>query len=229
MYLYFTIALALLPVVVLLVYTYRKDRFEKEPISLLTLSFIAGIFSVVIALIFNALLPEITFTNYISQAAYDAGVSAAICEEVPKFLLLYLLIWKNKNFNEYYDGIIYSVFIGLGFAAAENIGYHLTYGNTITIGRALLAVPAHFLFAISMGYFFSMAKFFPSKRKKYLLLSLTNSIVLHFLYDFILMINTPEIPYSYSTIFTLIFYTFDAFLWIYGIKRIKTLTKLDEK
>ena len=69
-----------------------------------------------------------------------------------------IVIWRNKNFNEPFDGIVYACFIGLGFAGIENIMYVFgndTVGGALTTGvmRALLSVPGHFLFAVIMGYF----------------------------------------------------------------------------
>ena len=54
---------------------------------------------------------------------HQSFFEAAIPEEVAKFVMLYLLVWKSKELNHHYDGIVYSVFVSLGFALIENILY----------------------------------------------------------------------------------------------------------
>ena len=51
------------------------------------------------------------------------------------------------------------------------------------VSRALLSVPAHFLFAVIMGYYFSMGKFHPENRTRYMVLSLVLPVVAHGLFD----------------------------------------------
>lgn len=50
---------------------------------------------------------------------------AAVPEESFKLLALWLVLRKNPFFDEHYDGIVYAVCVGLGFAALENIFYVL--------------------------------------------------------------------------------------------------------
>ena len=70
--------------------------------------------------------------------------------------------WKNPNFNFKYDGIVYAVFVGMGFAIFENIKYVLEYGLLTGILRAMTAIPGHCAFAIIMGTFYGSAKYFQS-------------------------------------------------------------------
>ena len=100
---------------------------------------------------------------------YDSFLTAAIPEELCKFLIFMIFIWRDKNFDEYFDGIVYATFIGLGFACVENIQYVFSYGFQTGVVRALLSVPGHFLFGVVMGYFLSMAKFHPEKRGTYII------------------------------------------------------------
>ena len=53
---------------------------------------------------------------------------AAAPEEGAKLLALWLLLRKNPHFDEDFDCIVYSVFVSLGFATLENIGYVLMSG-----------------------------------------------------------------------------------------------------
>ena len=82
----------------------------------------------------------------------------AVIEEGMKFLLLKRCTWNHPAFNYRFDGIVYAVFVSLGFAAFENIQYVLHYGLSVALPRALLAVPGHMAFAVYMGLFYGRAK-----------------------------------------------------------------------
>ena len=86
---------------------------------------------------------------------------AALPEESFKLLALWLLLRKNPYFDEHFDGIVYAVCVGLGFAAIENVLYVFNNEDWIivSISRALLAVPGHYAFAILMGYYYSIYHF----------------------------------------------------------------------
>ena len=83
-------------------------------------------------------------------------VCVALVEEGLKRIAVHILTAKNKNFNSLFDGVIYCVFVSLGFAAAENVSYVLQYGFSTAVVRALTAVPGHTCFAVIMGYYYSM-------------------------------------------------------------------------
>ena len=107
---------------------------------------------------------------------------------------LWLLLRNNPDFDEYVDGIVYAVCVGMGFAAFENIGY--LFGNIdtwVSVGfvRAISAIPGHFFFAVMMGYFYSKAAFGnPSRRGLNFALAILVPVLLHGAYDSILMVST---------------------------------------
>jgi RsiW-degrading membrane proteinase PrsW (M82 family) len=183
---------SIFPILVLLGYFYFRDKYEKEPFLIMLKAFFGGALSSVATILFFILIrPSLpVFNDVVFQSFYTAFFLAAIPEEFFKFLFLYWFIWKNKNFNEYYDGILYAVFVSLGFACLENIGYVFQYGIATGIGRAFLAVPGHALHGVIMGYYFSLAKFIPENRKKYLLKSLFLPILTHGVWDFITFLGS---------------------------------------
>jgi RsiW-degrading membrane proteinase PrsW (M82 family) len=138
-----------------------------------------------------------------------------------------IFIWRDKNFDEYFDGIVYATFIGLGFACIENIEYVFMYGFGAGVSRALFAVPGHFLFGVLMGYFLSLAKFTPEKRKKYIFLGLLFAIIAHGLYDWLLMFVDrlssmgSDFAYVVSGIVYQAFLAGDVLLWIFGMKLVR--------
>jgi len=210
--LYFTIALA--PIFIILIYIYIRDKYEKEPISLLLKSLALGAFIVIPVLFVEyALMAVNPFTKNIGHAFYEAFLVAASTEEIFKYLVLYFLIKKSKEFDEPFDGIVYAVFISLGFAAVENLMYVFDSGLNTGLVRAFTAVPAHAFFGVSMGYYFAKAKFKAKHKKLNLQKALLIPILLHGLYDFILMVGPP------TTL--ILFIPFVIFLWINGFKKIK--------
>jgi RsiW-degrading membrane proteinase PrsW (M82 family) len=221
------LVLSVLPTILILLYIYRRDKYEQEPLTLLLSAFGLGALSTVfVVIVVYALGITAKTGNHFTDAFIEAFFMAAIPEELLKFAMLYLLIWKNKNFCERFDGIIYAVFVSMGFATIENILYVLQNGSGTAIARALTAVPAHALFGVVMGFYFSYAKFLPESKNKYLALSISIPILLHGTYDFILMwqANLLEHYPELSVSLILVFIAFVAFLWIQGFKKIKKLS-----
>ena len=167
-------ALAVLPAIVLCIYVFKNDRTDKEPVGLLLLLFGLGMLScfpagTVESLLISALDAIFAPFGYINTegilvlpgiAGYlytfiECFFIIAPAEEGYKFLILYLVTKKNKNFNCLFDGIIYAVFVSLGFAALENVFYVLSNGFMNAVTRAILSVPSHMFFAVFMGYYYT--------------------------------------------------------------------------
>ncbi|KAF0198210.1 MAG: hypothetical protein FD166_1561 [Bacteroidetes bacterium] len=216
--------ISVLPVIIILVYIYYKDRYEKEPLGLLLRAFLGGVMSAVVTLLL--LLPfngyGIQTGNIVAGALIKAFGWAAVPEESLKFIFLYWIIWKNRNFNEYYDGIVYAVSVSLGFACLENILYVTQNGLTVGITRAFLSVPAHALFGVVMGYFFSLARFKNTNTFLNLSKSLLYAIILHGIYDFLIFLFADSAGYSpwLSMFLVIAFFIFVALLWRSGFRKI---------
>ena len=216
---------ALLPIALLVYYIYHKDKKSPEPTGQLVKAFFYGILS--IPLSFCMSIPLGLIGVYPAEATSILGsisaafFGAAIPEEIAKFIMLWLLLRKNPYFDEKMDGIVYAVCVSLGFAALENIMYLFTNAESyvsVGIARAIFAVPGHFCFGILMGYYYSLAKFYPKAPKKNKALILVAPIVVHGIYDSILFIInvTPAI----SGILMIVFLVFCHKMWKYGSKSI---------
>ncbi len=184
--------LSLAPILIIAIFIYKRDKYEKEPIKMLLLAFAMGAIIVAPIIFVELYLGEsweskFSGADILPTAAFDAFVVAATTEELFKFLAFFIVIWRNKNFNEMFDGIVYAVFISLGFAAVENVLYVFQNGMPTGILRAFTAVPAHAVFGVTMGFFFAIAKFKPGKRGLNIFLALIAPIGLHGFYDFIIM------------------------------------------
>ena len=160
------IALAVLPALILLFYTYQQDKMQREPLKMIGKGFLWGCLSVFCSFFIS--VPSMNLGLFPTEihsfwdAFRTAFFGAAIPEETAKLFCLWMFLRKNPYFDERMDGIVYAVCIGMGFAAFENIEYLFAAGTdwvTTGIGRSLTAIPGHFGFAVIMGYFFSLNHF----------------------------------------------------------------------
>lgn len=209
--------ISLAPVLIIAFYIYNRDKYEKEPYSILFKALMIGILIVLpVFLIEKFLTMFFRSAEGLSYAAYTAFVVAGLTEEAMKFLGFYFFFWKDRNFNEKFDGIVYAVYISLGFAAIENILYVFTGGAGVGIVRAFTAVPAHALFGIVMGYYFGLARFSESHRRIYLTLAFFMAVIFHGLYDFLLMSNSQILLTAFIPVF--------IYFWIGGFRKMAVLS-----
>ena len=223
---YIILIASLAHVLFLLWYIYNHDKYQKEPLRMLLKALLGGVLAALLDILLLSIVSVIyspAFTDGMQAALYQAFGQAALPEELCKLIFLYAFIWNSQYFDEYYDGVEYAAFVGLGFAGLENVMYVMQGGLGVAVGRALFAVPAHFFFAIFMGYFFSMAKFKPWKKTTYLLLALIVPVILHGIYDFILMYRDviTQTDTATASILSIGFFVFFLFVWRFAIRRVK--------
>jgi RsiW-degrading membrane proteinase PrsW (M82 family) len=205
------------PVIIILFYVYFRDKYEKEPVKLLVKALVAGMLTVIPILFVETFLTGFyTMEDGLFGAFWHAFVVAGFTEELFKFIALYIIIWRNPNFNEKFDGIVYAVFVSLGFALVENIMYVTGYGFEVGLNRAWTAVPAHAIFGITMGYYFGIAHMYKELKNSYLWKAFLVPFLLHGIYDFILMAGIPQL--------LVLFIPFLIYLYIIGFKRMKTIS-----
>lgn len=204
---------AIAPVLYLLFYIYMKDKKAPEPTEQLFKAFRYGVLSAISVMVVMSPFGPSGQPVGLAQCMKVSFFEAGIPEEFFKWLFLYILIWRSPQFDEYIDGIVYAVFISMGFACLENIMYVLPGTMGTAVSRALLSVPAHFLFAVIMGYYFSMGKFHPENRTRYMVLSLVLPVVAHGLFDtFAFWMETLGESRIYTAVFV-VFIACDIWLW----------------
>ncbi len=213
--------IALAPVFIIAYYIYHRDKWEKEPIGLLLVSILLGAVAVLPIILVETYLTEnplfATDTVY-SAATYNGFVVAGVTEEFFKFLVFMILIWGNKNFNEKFDGIVYAVYISLGFAGVENLMYVFNYGIQTGYVRAVTAVPLHAIVGVVMGYHLGLAKLGDNGKAFHFLLALLLPISFHGFYDWIVMVNQPW--------YLIIFIPYLFFLWRRAFRRMRELSDI---
>lgn len=182
------LTLAIAPAIAVIWFVYSRDIYDREPVHLLIMAFVLGIFSIVPAIIGSMMGGQFFYVsaNPLMTAIYAFGV-VALSEEFAKFIFLRYIIFRKPAFNEPYDGIIYSVMIGMGFATFENFLYVADGGLGTAVLRMFTAVPAHAVFGVVMGYWIGLAKFDKRKQREYIARGLLSAVILHGAYDFFLM------------------------------------------
>ena len=215
----YLLLLALAPAVILMMYVYFRDKYEKEPVKLILKGILLGVVIIFpVGLIENYLIGFGTGLAKIPKAAFDGFIVAGATEEAFKYFVVFILIWRNRNFNEKFDGIVYAVSVALGFAAIENLFYVFSE-NSMQVGllRAFTAVPGHTIFGIVMGFYLGLARFSIKYRSKYLLLAFIVPWLMHGFYDFLIMSGHP--------VLILAFIPFLIFMYRIGLKRMKELNE----
>ena len=223
----FLVIFAVLPAAVLMSYIYKKDTLEKEPPALLRKLALFGIAAIIPAIILetvgSAVLSMFFETNSLAYAVLMNFVVIAGAEEGCKFFFLKRKSWNSPDFNCQFDGVVYAVFVSLGFALLENIMYVLQYGFSTAVARALLSVPGHACFGVFMGSFYGMAKRYenggcPRNCQNCLRRSVLLPMLLHGIYDFIATTNIGG---------AVVFLVFVAVTFAYGIRLTNRLSKED--
>ena len=178
---------AITPPLLVLFFIYRNDLYEKEPHKLILKTFLLG-FLVVVPMIILELITQKTITNIFLFSMF--GV--ALVEEGVKFLALLKFNYPQKDFNEPYDGIVYSLTITMGFALVENLMYVLgsgEIGSSVSIARMLTAIPMHATCGIVMGYFLGLAKMKKTQKTKNFILAIVAPTIIHGLYNYFIFIE----------------------------------------
>lgn len=117
---------ALIPTCAYTLFVWWLDRYEKEPLRLLALSFFwgavpAALLSVLLELLFDVPIYVLGGEGIVSNLI-SYSFSAPVIEESAKAIALVSLWWlARREFDDVLDGIIYGAMIGLGFAFSENL------------------------------------------------------------------------------------------------------------
>lgn len=206
--------LALCPAFIILLYIYYRDKNEKEPIYLYSTAVVMGMISIGIVLGLDIWLMR--DLSGLKGVLYNSFVTSAFTEESVKYLFLFLITYKNPNFNTPLDSVVYAVAVSLGFAAAENLIYVLDPiigGFKTAVSRSIFSVPAHAVFAVSMGVYYEKAAF--HNQKNYFIAAFLMPFLMHGIYNVILLSDRDK--------YLLVFIPYMIYLYFYGLKSIRHL------
>lgn len=153
------VALALVPLLIVLGTVWWIDRWEPEPPGVLVAAFLWGSgVAAVVSLVVNTSASLLVASSTGSRSGtelFSAVVSAPIVEESTKALgvLIIFLIWR-RTFNGPVDGVVYACVVAAGFAFAENISYFVRYWDQIAatfLMRGILSPFVHVTFTACTG------------------------------------------------------------------------------
>ena len=202
--------IAVIPSIIIIAGIYLSDRHDREPFKILFFTYVLGALMVIPSIIVEEILITFNIFPSVLGAFFNAFIVAGFTEEYFKRWAILKYSYKTKFFNEKLDGIVYGVFAAMGFATIENIIYVVyRYTNNPFIGlyRGIFSVPAHAVFGITMGYYLSLARFDTDLKRKKMNMrkSLYMPLIMHGIFDFILMAQIPQL--------TLIFVPYVIFIW----------------
>ena len=219
---------ASVPALFLMLKVYRSDKLEPESPALLRSLVIAGVLSSLLALVEEMVLEYLLGIvvpegSLLYNILMYLGV-VAVSEESSKYLFMKRRTWKDPEFDCRFDGVVYAVFVSLGFALWENISYVFSYGMSTALVRAFTAIPGHACFGVFMGVFYSAAKEFDIMNKKrassfYRKLAVIVPVLLHGSYDFLATMD--------GTAASVIFIAFIAVMFLLGYVLVGNMSKTD--
>lgn len=197
---------AILPVILIFYYVYRRDKFP-EPPRVVLVTFLLGVgitFPLGILIIAFEGFAETLNLGIESSNFFMSFIRAAFLEEMMKFFVIIFYCLHLDHFDEPMDALVYGVAASLGFAVIENWEYvigasreSVEYAKDVALIRSFTAIPLHALAGVFMGFFLMDAIFQKHNRKFYLFLSLFFPVCLHGLYDLILFSESISDYYIY--------------------------------
>ena len=222
------IAAAVIPAVVLLVKVYKVDHLDKESPRLLWNLVVRGVIATVFAML-TEWIGEFVLSSFVQEQTVLYNfllyfIVVAVSEEGFKYLLMKQRTWKDPEFNFQFDGVVYAVFVSLGFALWENISYVLMYGFGTALVRAVTAVPGHACFGVFMVAWYGLSRKYESygmhsQSKVCRVVALLSSIVLHGCYDFTASIENQNYAW--------IFVAFVVAMFLVAFRLVKKLSQND--
>ena len=231
------IALAILPVPVLVACFLWLDRYDPSPMWIILVSFLwgAGV-ATSGALYLNRLASDLFARNGLSDDLVAVLVAPVVEETLKAAFPLLLFVFYRKAFTGIIDGIVFCGLSATGFAMVENILYLGGHGfagesgrgaaagafavTAIFIVRVPLAGFAHPLFTSMTGIGLGIAARSPRRAVRVFapLLGLLTAMILHGSWNFMTVLARDEpyfILYGYFAVFVPIFITMlGLVLWL---------------
>jgi RsiW-degrading membrane proteinase PrsW (M82 family) len=209
--------LSLLPCMLWLWYFYSKSVYKRPPLRLIAITFLLGSLSTLVALALN-LLGQSFFLNIVGRGQLS-HILVLFCvvgpvEELVKLLVVYAYAYRQPEFDEPLDGVIYSTAAALGFAAVENVIYLSQHSPFLVLLRGPLSNPGHALFSSLWGLSLSRAKAAPNltrQRLRIVARGWLSASLLHALFDTLLLAASRSVLFAFPLFLTAML---ALFLWV---------------
>lgn len=198
-----------LPALLWLWFWLKEDRLHPEPKTRVALVFLVGMVSVFIALkleeyVFTANMPGISFLTVILWASI---------EEIMKYGSAYFTALRSKVSDEPIDAVIYMITAALGFSALENTLFlfnpinggffiqSILTGNSRFLGATLLHVASSAVIGVMIGLSYYKR---PLIKKIFLFTGIVLSIILHTIFNLLIIKLEGDLFFIFSGIWILI-------------------------
>lgn len=193
----FSLLAALIPTLFFVGIVYWVDRYEKEPMWLLSATFLWGaIPSILAAFILNAILtlaPYYYLGLEVDEVVATSFVAPIIEESLKGLALVGILLFWHHELDSPLDGIIYGAMVGLGFAMVENVYYFISvyseggaqaWGLNIFL-RGVIFGLNHALFTALFGLGIAVARLSPRSSVRFIapVLGWLGAVFLHFMHN----------------------------------------------
>ena len=229
----------ILPSVLMLSLILYSDRKSREPLPMILICILSGAFTICFSLIIDKLIVTLNIVNasmFPSQNSYSVYriMVLAGVEEYAKLLVLHLFLYKNKSYDDIYDGFVYSSIIALSFSVIETTLYVFrepTFSEmtSLAILRNFTSIPLHIVCGIIMGYFISLQKFSKTRKRKllYLVLSLFIPTLVHTIYNVFFSVVLMDYSSSILVLFIIILFVLSIyFVGVLFILKTNNLNKI---
>ena len=185
------------PSVIWLAFYLRKDA-HPEPNSVIRKVFFWGMLAtlpaIALELILRSLFSLLPFSEGVILILY-IFLGVALVEELLKFLVVRISVYKDKALDEPMDVMLYMIIAALGFAAFENILILFGLGPAspvsnilaLTLVRLVGATFLHALASGTFGYFLARSFFDPKRQLWYIASGLFLTTLLHGLFNFYIL------------------------------------------
>lgn len=158
--------IAFCPAIFYMLYIVAFDHRKPEPPRALLVSALLGIVvAMPVVLSIDASVVRIEEDLSFTQSFIVGFFKLALPSEVAKWLVLCVFLSLNRFYDEYIDGIVYSVCLAMGYAGIFGAWFLSGYLDesfaTLLEMSAIMIfvlVPIHFISGTIMGYFFGLAR-----------------------------------------------------------------------
>lgn len=238
----FLTSLAIVPSFLWLIFFLKQDK-NPEPKTRILIIFLLGIVSAVPVVAVEELLLGLannffgqetsSFLSAAAEAFFKIFIAVALIEELFKYLVVRLSVFRHQDFDEPIDIPIYMVISALGFAAAENI---LIMNNTLyeasvdpyvlMTARFLGATFLHTLSSALFGCFIALSFYKLKKRNFYFFCGLASATILHGFYNFFIINSKGNFQFEFLFV-SLIGVAIFLLIFLRKIKKLKNICKIN--
>lgn len=202
--LFASVMAALIPTVIYVALAWWLDRYEREPLWLLTITFLWGAIPAIVLSLVAEIVLDIPIQAFVlgqGGELISVAVIAPVVEEIAKGMMLWLIFQLyRKEFDGLMDGLIYAALVGFGFAMTENVFYFLGAfeeggwegWSALVFVRAIVFGLNHALFTSAFGAGLGYSRYAqnPIARRLAPIVGLLGAILLHAIHNF--FVSLPE-------------------------------------